>query len=255
MAIFLPVAPPRCLQYLRTSTRLDAFYLAHEVVKAPIDYLKVGCDALPGHSILDNSVVELGGAVDFDMVSEAAHIVKPNVVVLPDVLEDAKATIEAVKADYARFYDRFHNTINPARGYSELMVIPQGKDLLDWVHCAEILIKEFPTAWVGIPRNTTGRITATRQQLIAVVRMFNPEVKIHLLGFSEDMVDDFLSAQSADSIDSAVPIRIACQGVYFSPADKYDSRDPDWWEKGEEHGDIVLANVRRANELAHNENV
>lgn len=217
MAAFLPVAPANYLQKLLGSAQKfsqeplppNAFLLAHEVVADPEGYAKAQeCWAgKPGIRILDNSVIELGGAVDLKMVASAQEIVKANVVVLPDVLEDSQGTFELA----SRELERWAMTISDA----ELMFVPQGETLNSWIWCLEKFI-DFSTKeigmephWIGIPRNTTKRIVASRRELVDIVRTLAPYADIHLLGFSDYLYDDVISAQhpAVSSIDSAVPFR------------------------------------------------
>lgn len=217
MAVFLPVAPANYLQKLLSTSQkfslpslpFNAFLLAHEVVADPEGYANAQklWAGKPGIRILDNSVIELGGAVDLKMVAAAQEIVKANVVVLPDVLEDSQGTFELA----AHELERWTMTIQDA----ELMFVPQGETLQSWIWCLEkfidFSIKEIGMEphWIGIPRNTTKRIVSSRRDLIDIVHTLIPNTDIHLLGFSDYLYDDVISAQhvAVSSIDSAVPFR------------------------------------------------
>lgn len=213
MAKFLPVAPPSVLSALTPENggATASFMLAHEVVEDP--------DAYDHHvhwqtfhaDILDNSVIELGGAVDLKMIAEAARICSPSVVVLPDVLEDAAATVDAI-----------HNSAEAFRremSGQRFMVVPQGETLKDWIQGLEDIafspllnaLFDMRHMVIGIPRNTTGRIVQSRQELVKIVNVVMPYNDIHLLGFSENMADDFVTAAFSPkvlSIDSAAPLRM-----------------------------------------------
>lgn len=126
MAQFLPVVPPNYMHKIHSECNkgtIGAFLLAHEVVKDPEAYRSVrhlwqndGSDN-EVISILDNSAIELGVAVDLDMVKTAADICSPQVVVLPDALEDADNTIRLTKAAYP-IWDRVFSE-------QSLMFVPQ----------------------------------------------------------------------------------------------------------------------------------
>lgn len=229
MARFLPVAPPQLYRGLIeapiTNMSHDIFLLAHEVVDDPTSYaeLRHNWDRGYGFSILDNSVIELGGAVDLPMVRAAVEVSQPDVVVLPDVLENGQETRDAV---FDAWYDW-----SGSFGADNLMFVPQGSSLKDWLRCLENVMNKHPDIqWIGIPRNTTGRITETRAKLALTVKQLYPWVKVHLLGFSDDMADDIRATLCSNvwSIDSAVPLRQASQdkpaSVVYDPGPRGD-----WW--------------------------
>tara|TARA_R100001086_G_scaffold226617_2_gene145339 strand:+ start:441 stop:1226 length:786 start_codon:yes stop_codon:yes gene_type:complete len=215
MASFLPVAPPHILKELFSNTRIlhNAFYLAHEVVKDPEAYeqFKPGNDLnrnwTMNRTIMDNSVIELGNSVDFGMVKEATEITGAQVVVLPDVLLDGQGTLEASVEAYPDWAAYFSSR-------AELMFVPQGENMISWLRCLEQFMAMFTgnqPAWIGIARNTTRRICNSRRELVDIVSTLYPRVNIHLLGFSDYVWDDMVSAKhpAVASIDSAVPVRLA----------------------------------------------
>jgi hypothetical protein len=141
------------------------------------------------------------------MVAAAQEIVQANVVVLPDALEDSRGTLDIACQGLAQWSQTITN--------AELMFVPQGETLHSWIWCLEQFI-EYATnecgiepQWIGIPRNTTGRIVNSRRQLVEIVEMLLPYADIHLLGFSDNLADDMISArhEAVSSIDSAVPFR------------------------------------------------
>ena len=231
MAIFLPVAPPHMLTKLGDDYP-GHFYLAHEVVKDAQAYRDLHTRVLASnptgiHTILDNSVIELGGAVDLEMVSEALDATQARVVVLPDVLEQGEATAEAVATHGAHWF----NELVKVKTDVQMMAVPQGETLQAWVKCLEDIMLAHPwIQWIGIPRNTPGRIIDSRRHLISIVRAIAPRAKIHLLGFSENMADDLVSAlhDGVTSIDSAVPARVE----QFRFGMTTEPRPANWWDEG-----------------------
>jgi len=241
MAKFLPVAPANYLESIYEKCSMEArhaFLLAHEVVTDELGYgrLKnVYWDRLNHLLLLDNSAIELGAAVDSKLVKAAQKITGANVVVLPDVLEKSQETLESSWDVYANWIQIFKNRKPQSwdNDYvAELLFIPQGETFQSWVWCFESFLDRcderglpYPS-WVGIPRNTTGRIILTRKYLIDVVKA-RCMSKIHLMGFSDNMVDDMVSARydaRVQSIDSNVPFRMA----EFQMSAKVPSRG-NWW--------------------------
>jgi hypothetical protein len=245
MTAFLPVAPPNYLaSYFLETSRRNAFFLAHDVAanlpayeQLRKQYLTTNFDQnLPFNiRIMDNSVIELGEFVNTPMIVSAVDAVGPCVVVLPDVLEKGEQTFNASARALSLWKDLFCGD----RG-CDLMFVPQGSTFLDWVMCLESFLnycednKLDTPRWIGIPRNATDRICTSRFNLVTIVKKLYPAARIHLLGFSDNMVDDMVSTGSAwgyspDSIDSAVPmrtmdfmlsIRLPKRGIWWEEASK-----------------------------------
>ena len=76
--MFLPVVPHHFLSKFQKDLGIHngAFLLAHDVVKHRDAYCTLSNKWTYAHTILDNSVIELGTAVDFEMVRDAAAISK-----------------------------------------------------------------------------------------------------------------------------------------------------------------------------------
>lgn len=233
MAKFAPVIPVSIAQGLDRYGVLGTYHLllAHYIVRYPKehDYLynRAGTEI-----ILDNSVIELGNAVDMDTILRAAHTVRPATTVLPDVLLDTEATIEACSSAYPIWVKAFQQAqLKPA-----FMIVPQGKTLEDWVRCAEHFADDnkfpFINFW-GIPRNAV-KYFGTRMSLPTIARALNPHRTIHLLGFSDNVLDDVCTAQLSyvHGIDSAVPFRAINQGIPINLHGDLNNMPPrgDWLE-------------------------
>ena len=261
---FAPVCPAPMYEemFARGITPRTILLLAHDIVANEVDYRQALAAYAPstGRIILDNSVIELGGAVDLAMYKEAYSILndilasadpaipqtrtaKTNpsashriVVVLPDVLKDSQATFEASREAWLGGW-------REAFLGAPFMVIPQGKDLEDWLWCYCALIEKISCGWVGIPRNTTGRVVRSRLTLADLIGRMNKN--IHLMGFSDYMHDDFIAARhwAVQSIDSAVPMRVAS----LNPNEVTEPRG-EWWEnaKWEEwiEGNLAYVNQK-----------
>jgi hypothetical protein len=234
MARFAIVAPISILTCLEREKLIGNTHLllAHDVVKRPFDYSKL---FNPIHNpqtrsrnsliILDNSIVELGASVDIGIIRDATYTVEPTCVVLPDVMLDTDATIKSCSDALDKWEGLLH------RGGS-FMYVPQGKTTHDFIRCAEALADDPRIKFWGVPRNLVGVATlGTRQGVVRLLHSINPERRIHMLGFSDDMVDDVLSARMLEvgSIDSAVPLRLNTRmSMTMVPPPRGD-----WWETAE----------------------
>jgi len=173
--------------------------------------------------ILDNSVVELNDAVDAGMIAEAAAIVRPTCVVLPDIMLDGEATAKSC----LKALDEWGAVLPPDTKYC---YIPQGKKVTEFIASARAFASDDPriTFW-GCPRNVV-KHHGSRSMALEVLREVNPRRKIHMMGFSDNMSDDIHCAVTykPESIDSAVPLRL--NGPLFK--DTQPGVRGDWWETG-----------------------
>jgi hypothetical protein len=262
MAFFAPVAPIHILKRLpHTSYHL---LLAHDVVRQGVrgefeTFFNSSHTRRQAVVIMDNSVVELGGKPEMmDVCIEAAAIVHADVVVLPDVYIDGRATVAATFDAHDKWLAKIRST-KTSWGYfnPEFMVVPQGRDWAEWVWCAEQFAKGARSlgkvGWIGIPRNLIDSgiaPTKSRLQALRIIEMLFPTKRIHLLGFTNDMVDDLLVARQArvTGIDSAVPVRAASKGLEMSLQMPELGPRGDWWATAEYH-DLMADNVNYTQQL------
>lgn len=238
MPHFAPVCPIHIAEAFQTYGILGDYHLllAHDVIKHPDEYRKVfGERKWDGTVILDNSVVELKTAVSLDDVLAAAEIVRPTVVVLPDAYENQEATILA--CDEARKSWKYPLDKLLGMGKWTFMYVPQGLTLPTLIYCAQQFADDPYIGWWGVARNIANNI-GTRRDAIQLMFQLQPKRRIHMLGFSHNVLDDIMCAtifqNLVDGIDSAVPIRCASLGLPFTPV----FRDPlpargDWWDAPE----------------------
>lgn len=238
------VAPLQILEPLSLHGELGPTHLllAHDIVKPGnqerYKYLfnrhhrtQLGLpDSRFTHIVLDNSVIETGNAVDMDVIFKAAEIVRPSCIVLPDVLEDCDATIESCTKALTEWDNALRKSSDSRMRDIPLLYVPQGKTLKEFVKAAEALSHSDRIRYWGVPRNLVKNI-GTRRHAIEAVLTLNDRRYVHMMGFSDDLIDDYLCANmlEVDTIDSAVPLR--CPDT-FSLQTNLGSRG-DWWETAE----------------------
>lgn len=232
MTKFCIVAPTNILRGLQAHGMLGIHHLllAHDIVKKENQdiYYDIFHNRKWDDSelvILDNSVIETGNAVDLDMIAEATSIVQPTCVVLPDVLLDYENTVDNCLKALVDWPKKLGDQ-------AKYMYVPQGKNLREFFASAseqKLLDDERITHW-GVPRNLVKQMN-TKSRGIACKMLYelNPTRSIHMLGFSDIMIDDFGCASFPEvaSIDSAVPLRLnAPFNVNQTPPPRGD-----WWDK------------------------
>ena len=234
MAKFGPVAPIQVVRNL--SPRACGDYhllLAHDVAEHDVEYRQFFGRISNCTVIMDNSVIELGNAVDLKVIKKALQAVDSSTVVLPDVLLDSKKTVESCKAaiePWSRDLSDVGFGTASSNGRRGFMLVPQGKTLAEFAWCAQQFASDPLINFWGIPRNLVKEI-GSRARAIDICAAINSHRRIHLLGFSDDIVDDVLCAKDrrVEGIDSAVPLRMASLGSELAFNMDTPKRDPNWF--------------------------
>lgn len=228
MARFAPVVPLAVADALWDMNLLGNYHLllAHDVLAHPGLYKSLYSTLLratdfgeAGSSvvIMDNSVVELGNAMTFHEVLNAARIVDADYIVAADSFLESRLTIErgiqfADQANAAH-HDEFGGVAVPS-----LMGVVQGRTIKECMDCAEAYADHHMFESIGIPRCLVPVLgSRTRLTLKLYERYADRFEHWHLLGLSEDLLDDVCTARlpMIHGIDSAAPIRGAMNGVVF----------------------------------------
>lgn len=258
---FAPVAPIQVLEELAKRNLRDGYghyhlMLAHHVADQAKWFNLMHSSAAAQNPykaftiIMDNSIVELGTAVDDQMIREAVNAVKvDNTTVIP-VLPDVMGNGEETRRQAAEAYDRWIHPDTKMPGHG-LMVVVQGKDWEDFTKTVDYFFlypkKREKITWIGVPRwlenNGISRVKA-----LEYIMMVAPYVNIHLFGFSDNIFADFQAARLDQKmirgIDSAVPLRYASPLSPMTSPEEIGKRDPDWFENGQLE-QIHLENVLR----------
>lgn len=188
--------------------------LAHHVVEFPSAHKELRQRLSGATVILDNSLIELGGAVDIKVMQEACQIVEPTYIVLPDALMDRKTSVKLVQEAYPEWLDKLPRTLPYL-----FMAVVQGESQEELLECAK-LYKQLDVGDAiqafGVPRKFAS-VFGSRQQITRkLLQRFS--LPIHLLGFSSHFSDDMLSAAipGVMGIDSATPLRLGLENRLLS---------------------------------------
>lgn len=271
---FGPVAPIHILEDL-SATRAAGLYhlfLAHHTAANEDRFRQLICTLMSAKPysrptfIMDNSLVECGYAVDMNMVRDASRCIKyaynPQyaevISVLPDVMGDAQATQEATEAAFDSWCrempDELMLVAQPGKveareGFEFMKTEEAWKGFTDLVNHFFLLNREKyrRITWIGLPRYLN-KVGISRRLAVEYVQMVAPWLKIHLLGFSENILDDMYAARvpGVSGIDSAVPVRYNGKLTPMTREEEIGPRK-DWMENGKLIGQNVLniQNVRK----------
>jgi hypothetical protein len=245
---FAPVAPIWLLEQLTEegSDYIGSYHLllAHDVLAQRDRFANWANDLRSRFSkvgtevtiIMDSSVIELGHPLEMAECVEAGRVVNADVVVLPDIIGDHKATLDYVYTLEAYIAD---NTV-----YSEFMFVPQGRCIEEYVASLECVAYKKWIQWIGLPRDAL-KFMPSRQALVAACKIVCPDKKIHMLGFSDNLLDDFWCCRSKSviGIDSAVPVRAGMKNTRFRLSqDDYGKRE-DYWTNEKPVNHMTIDNI------------
>ena len=157
--------------------------------------------------IMDNSLIELGGAVDVETVYNAAKQCGADEFILPDVFQDADATIREVTKSIGWLYtnDHIHEM--------KLMAVCQGATIEDFVRCFRALEMIPEIHCIGIPKVAATLLPEGRPGLEYLWKG-SPKT-IHLLGCWTNL-DEFLRYKNpalVRSCDTCIPALLSTHGI------------------------------------------
>ena len=153
-----------------------------------------------GYKILDNSLIELGGAMSMRDVLDAAELIKADEVVLPDVFMDGEATIKSTTEALEEYEEEL-------KQYKTMAVV-HGETVDEWLRTFLYFSERLDVDVLGIPKVMHEQFTKLwlpgRPGLLGkVIDLTNKD--IHLLGLwnSFDELryygDDLKKIRSADT--------------------------------------------------------
>lgn len=205
MSRFAPIAPLHIMKELYECGQLGTYHLllAHEVAAQPDQYRDMMALASQDDRdftvIMDNGVVELGKPVPPEVMAAACEAVPPNLIVLPDKVGDMVETIDLIRK-WREMYGKLAKDVG-----AELMGVAQGNSVGEVIRCVfEINDSNRIETW-GVPRWITNKIGS--RMIVTIELIVNHNVQVHLLGFSDNLVDDVACARvpGVIGIDSSVP--------------------------------------------------
>ncbi len=188
--------------------------------------------------VMDNGVIE-GDQQNIKTILDKANLIHASEIILPDVYMDCEKTL-------ANSYEALNYIKdNSLAAGIRLMVVPQGKSLVEWLQCAELLL-DGPFDTIGIPKVLTkiGGRDARLNVLMELKNRDNEKLKnreIHLLGCWENPIECTMIAKAEEAgaippvrgVDSAIAYVYArenmliCDGPRPTGAIDFNAKDAD----------------------------
>jgi len=178
--------------------------------------------------ILDNSVVELGSAVTFDDLIEAAEQINATEIILPDVLDNREATLKLAEDCLSKAWLK-----GLFRKY-KFMVVPQGDTFPEFIQCYKDLCDLPGKCTIGIPKRLgrffkheeTDSRTRGLGRYFALLEMerrgiINTSKPHHLLGIYDNPLEIHLLSKYnwIRGVDTQLPFWAASEGIRFHPTE------------------------------------
>lgn len=152
---------------------------------------------------LDNGAFELGKSIDSREYMKLIDDIRPHVVVLPDVVNDASATVYESR----KFLKSFKKDIPCYMG------VLQGTSLSDYLYCLYFYLKmaeHYPIRVIGIPYHLFYRPTLLRKYGINDICKEH-DTHIHILGLPNPFeIIPLHNFSQVVSVDSSLPVSAAC---------------------------------------------
>lgn len=202
--------PPSCFS-MQDLTDFD-FVIASHCLENP-QYLQFYRNQRPGirKLVLDNGAFETGKAIPSEDYLRLIGQLKPDVVVLPDVVDNKEETLKASLAFVTEVVDA-----NPALFTGvELMGVLQGLSPMDYMDCANEYAKNPSIGTIGIPYHHFYRPKFIRKYKFDVWAA-EMNIKIHILGLPNPFeAVELALIKEVESIDTSLPVVSGQLGLSF----------------------------------------
>jgi hypothetical protein len=164
--------------------------------------------------IMDNSLVELGGAVGVETVYNAAKQCGADEFILPDVYQNMYGTIQEVTKSLKWLHRTKHI------GEMRLMAVCQGATIEEFTHCFRVLEQLPDIHCIGIPKVAAKLLPEGRPGLEYLWR--GSSKAIHLLGCwtNLDEFERYKHPTRIRSCDTCIPALLSTHHIHDAWCDR-----------------------------------
>ena len=175
--LIAPIVPPSVANNPHVKAAMQRYHLLLPALVPDNDYREAYRGDV-GYKIMDNGIAE-GSRVDFQHQRYQATVLGCTTMVLPDVMHNMDATLDAVAAT---FYEAFQ-----WRARFAYMLVAQGASVHECISTVDRALNMFPgiVDIIGIPRHILGFGPEARLKVADGVRTLTDK-PIHLLGTYPD---------------------------------------------------------------------
>lgn len=159
------------------------------------------------YTIMDNSLIELGGAVDIDTVHAAAEQCDADEMILPDVFRNGYETVQSAKRSIRVLRER--GWLNKRK----LMAVCQGKTENEFLQCFMALAEIPEIHCIGIPKVSAELCPGKGRPGLEYIWQGTSKC-IHLLGVAKNLSEllEYKNPAVIRSVDTCIPALLSQTG-------------------------------------------
>jgi hypothetical protein len=189
---------------------------------------------------LDNGAFENGKSIDVPKYLEIIKNLSPNVVVLPDVVNDCFTTVMASKS----FLNDVVNSNSILFEGIKFMFVLQGKSMDEYLYSFEKILSIYHVSLIGVPYHQFYRPTFFKKTNI-IERCIEKGVKIHILGLPNpfELVDLLQFGDVMESFDTSLPV---VSGLHNKLFDLYE------WQSDKVNINFEGIDASKQSRIVHN---
>lgn len=152
------------------------------------------------YTIMDNSLIELGGAVSIETVFEAAEQCNADEMILPDVFRNGYETLQSAKRSIRVLSER--GWLNKHR----LMAVCQGRTEYEFLQCFNALCNIPEIHCIGIPKVSAELCPGKGRPGLEYIWQGTSKC-IHLLGVAQNLSElkQYKNPALIRSVDTCIP--------------------------------------------------
>ncbi len=175
--------------------------------------------------ILDNGACELKASIESSELYQAIRSLRPDYLVLPDVIDDGSSTTERS----LKFLDQYSD-ITSELGI-KFMGVPQGLRENEWINSFDVFYTDDRIAMIGISNvaalNKIGKKDFTRVDAINVLQQKGygfENKKVHILGMGDSghmEIEALKCISFVEGIDTSAPVVHGYYGVKIIEGNTY----------------------------------
>ncbi len=173
--------------------------------------------------IMDNGACELGKSLDGESLLKAINAIKPDILVLPDSLDNGHETIQLSSA-FIRNYSKYLSGI-------KLMGVAQGKTKEEWISTLKHFIDNKKVSMVGIS-NTDAVFSNHENEFsryktigyLSELKILDGTKQVHILGLGNSghlEIEKLKEFPFIEGIDTSAPVVHGAFGVQINYSQPY----------------------------------
>lgn len=212
MRYFCPIPPINHLELMTLGKGSTVMGLAQLVLRHPQYAMFLRTLRQRNHTIILDQGAAENEQVTYDEFNQAIERVRPHIVIFPDVLFNARQTLQAM----SNYYTQTVHT-------EKFLGVPQGATAEEWLECYKVMLSDDRVHIIGLSKIAIPHcfgeedIAIARNQAVRLLQSEGLLLKpIHLLGMGAPReLDAYQDIEAIQGIDSCYPIWAGMNNLQF----------------------------------------